>query len=67
MNYGGTICEVPKSRGRNLACKNLIFCQSLAARGMRRDLGQPDGSLDGFHLAEERPDAAELVMPPMLE
>ena len=35
--------------------------------GLGRDLGQPDGRFHGFHLAEERPDAAELVMPPVLE
>ena len=32
-----------------------------------RDLGQPDGGLDRLDLAEERPDAAELVVPPVLE
>ena len=34
---------------------------------LRRDLGQPDGGLDRLDLAEERTDAAELVMPPVLE
>ena len=34
---------------------------------VRRDLGQPDGRLDRLDLAEERADAAELVMPPVLE
>jgi len=32
-----------------------------------RDLGQPDGGLNGFNLTEERPDAAEFVSAPMLE
>ena len=32
-----------------------------------RDLGQPDGRLDGLDLAEKRADAAELVMSPVLE
>ena len=41
--------------------------QALARREMRRDLGQPDRGLDRFDLAEERADAAELVMPPVLE
>ena len=41
--------------------------QSLAALGLGRDFGQPDGGFDGFHLAEERADAAELVVPPVLE
>jgi hypothetical protein len=31
------------------------------------DLGQPDGGLNGFNLTKERPDAGEIVMPPMLE
>jgi len=34
---------------------------------LRSDFGQPDGRLDGFHLAEERPDATEFVVAPMLE
>ena len=34
---------------------------------LRGDLGQPDRGLDGFDLAEERPDAAELVVTPVLE
>ena len=34
---------------------------------LRRDLGQPDRRFHRFDLAEERADAAELVMPPMLE
>ena len=40
---------------------------ALAARRLRRDLGQPDRRLHRFDLAEERADAAELVMPPVLE
>ena len=32
-----------------------------------RNLGQPDGSLDGLYLAEERPHAAESVMTPVLQ
>ena len=39
----------------------------LPALRLRRDLGQPDGRLDRLDLAEERADAAELVMPPVLE
>ena len=34
---------------------------------LRRNLGQPNRGLDGLDLAEERTDAAEIVMPPMLE
>ena len=34
---------------------------------LRRDLGQPDRGLDRLDLAEEGPDAAELVMPPVLK
>ena len=34
---------------------------------LRGDLGQPDGRFDRLDLAEERADAAELVMPPVLE
>ena len=34
---------------------------------LRRDLGQPDRRFDRLDLAEERADAAELVMPPVLE
>ncbi len=33
---------------------------------LRRDLCEPDRRLDGFDLAEERTDAFELMMPPML-
>ena len=35
--------------------------------GLGRDLGQPDGGFDRFDLAEERADAAELVMSPVLK
>ena len=38
-----------------------------ALAALRRDLGQPDRGLDRLDLAEERADAAELVVPPMLE
>ena len=41
--------------------------ESLAALRLGRDLGQPDGGFHRFDLAEERADAAELVMPPVLE
>jgi hypothetical protein len=34
---------------------------------VRGDLGEPNGGFNRFHLAEEGPDVAELVMPPMLE
>ena len=34
---------------------------------MRRDLGQPDRRFDRLDLAEERTDAAELVVPPVLK
>ena len=34
---------------------------------LRRDLGQPDRGFDRLDLAEERADAAELVMPPVLQ
>ena len=34
---------------------------------LRRDLGQPDRRLDRLDLAEERPHAAELVVPPVLQ
>ena len=34
---------------------------------LRRNLGQPDGGLDRLDLAEERADAAELVMAPVLQ
>ena len=37
-----------------------------AAR-LRRHLGEPDGGLDRLDLAEEGPDAAETVMPPVLQ
>ena len=35
--------------------------------GMRGDLGEPDGGFHRLHLAEEGPDVAELVLPPMLQ
>ena len=34
---------------------------------LRRDLRQPNGRFDGLNLAEERADAAELVVPPVLK
>lgn len=34
---------------------------------LRSNFGQPDCGLDSFDLAEERPDAVELVMSPVLE
>ena len=44
-----------------------VFKESLAALRLRSDLGQPDGGFDGFDLAEERPDAGEFVVPPVLK
>ena len=41
--------------------------EPLAVPVLRRDLGQPDRRLDRLDLAEERADAAELVVPPVLE
>lgn len=41
--------------------------EPLGAGKLRRNFRQPDGGLDRFNLAEERPDAAETVMPPVLE
>ena len=40
---------------------------ALACLRLGRDFGQPDGRLGRLDLAEERADAAELVMPPVLE
>ena len=37
------------------------------AADLRRNLGQPDRGFDGLDLTEEGTDAAEVVMPPMLE
>ena len=34
---------------------------------VRGDLSEPDGGFHRLHLAEERPDVAELVLPPMLQ
>ncbi len=44
-----------------------VIEQALARLGLGRDLGQPDGGFDRLDLAEERADAAELVMPPVLK
>ena len=41
--------------------------QSFARRQMRRDFGKPDRRFDRLDLTEERTDAAELVMSPVLE
>jgi hypothetical protein len=41
--------------------------QTFATLRLRRDLGEPDGGLGGIHLTEERADAAELVVPPVIE
>ena len=34
---------------------------------MRSDLSEPDDGFHGFHLAEEGPDVAELVLSPVLQ
>ena len=39
----------------------------MAALEVRRDFGQPNRGFDGFDLTKERTDAAERVVPPMLE
>src|SRR5450432_118033 len=44
-----------------------VLQEGLARLRFWRHLGQPDGCLNGFNLTEERPDAAELVVSPMLE
>ena len=44
-----------------------VFEDLLAALRLGRDLGQPDGRFHGFDLAEERADAGEFVMPPVLK
>ena len=45
-----------------------VFQKPLAGLAqLRGDLGQPDRGFNRFDLAEERPDVAELVMPPVLE
>ena len=44
-----------------------VLEEPLAAAVVRRDLGQPDRRLDRFDLAEERADATECVVPPVLE
>ena len=41
--------------------------QSFAALEVRRHFGQPNRGFDGFDLTKERTDAAERVVPPMLE
>ena len=41
--------------------------QSFARRQMRRDFGEPDRRFDRLDLTEERSDAAELVMSPVLK
>ena len=41
--------------------------QPFARRQMRRDFGEPDRRFDRLDLTEERPDAAELVVSPVLE
>ena len=41
--------------------------QSFAALEVRCDLGQPNRGFDGFHLTKEWADAAERVVPPVLE
>ena len=46
-------------------CKMLE--QSLAGLRLRGDLDQPNGRFGRFHLAEERADAAKLVVSPMLK
>ena len=41
--------------------------QPFARNQMRRDFGKPDRRFDRLDLTEERPDAAEFVMPPVLQ
>ena len=41
--------------------------KALAAHGVWSDFGKPDSGFRGFHLKEERADATELVVTPVLE
>ena len=50
-----------------LVSSGQVVEQAFAALEVRRDLGQPNRALDGFHLTKEWADAAERVVPPVLE
>jgi hypothetical protein len=41
--------------------------ERLPGLALRRDLGEPDGGLDGFDLAEEGPCLAEAMVAPVLQ
>jgi hypothetical protein len=44
------------------------ICERLSGiADVRGDLGEPDGSFNRLHLAEEGPDVTERVVPPMLQ
>ena len=65
---GGELQREPHQLGVGVPVRRReVVEQALAALGLRRDLGQPDRGLDRLDLAEERADAAELVVPPVLE
>lgn len=49
------------------AGRSEVFEQAFAALGVRSDLREPYRRFDGFDLAEERADAGELMVPPVLE
>src|SRR5262245_5281121 len=44
-----------------------MFQESFAPPSVWSNLGEPDGGFHRLHLTEERPDCAELVLPPMLQ
>ena len=61
---GGELQREPRQLRVGVALAFARWSRNALARlaELRRDLGQPDGSLDGLDLAEERADAAEIVM-----
>ena len=65
---GGQLQREPHQFGVGVfvRCREMVE-QALAVLGLGRDLGQPDRGFHRLHLAEERADAAELVMAPVLK
>jgi len=59
--------ESRQRRVPSLACALKVLEESLPFAHVRRDLGQPDDSLDGFDLAEEWSRSLEIVRTPVLQ
>ena len=65
---GGELERDAEEGGVRLGIRGFeILLELFILRLFRRDFGEPDGGLHGLDLAEERAQAVEFVVPPMLE